>query len=120
MQDIFYQSYIKEYKNALELLKKRKALQENKAKHEQEKKETLLKMKKSMEEVTKVKLRQAELLQIEETIKVKTAHIEKTNKEINEHRKRCEDKQTRVLHWDKVLKLFKKEFTDEFKSTEKK
>lgn len=120
MQDIFYQSYIKEYKSALDLLKKRKALQENKAKNEQEKRQTLVKLKNLMEEITTVKLRQEELHQIEETIKVKSTHIEKTNNEIREHRKRCEDKQTRILHWDKVLKLFKKEFTEEFKSTEKK
>lgn len=120
MQVIFYQSYVREYKNAIELLEKKKKIEQYKNKLNEEKQQKLVLLKTLITDVTKVKGRQIELGQIEETIKVKSAHIDKTSTDIEAHRKRCQDKQTRIMHWAKIINLFRKEFTEEFKQNEKK
>jgi len=116
----YYQGYIKEYRNALEVLKKRRTLQEQKKTVETERTEKLLSLQKLMKEITVMKYRKTELIQIEETISRKTEVMDQDGREINEQRQRCHDKQMKIMHLHKVINTFRKEFTDELKMTEKK
>jgi len=116
----YYQGYINEYKNSLELLKKRKALQAQKKQVENERAEKLLFLQKLMKEITVMKYRKAELVQIEETIKRKTETMDQDDRDISEQRQRCHDKQMKIMHLHKVINTFRNKFTDELRTTETK
>jgi len=120
MEPNYYQSYITEYKAAIELLQKRKQVQQQKVKLEEEMKEKLVHLKEQMNKITKAKSRQMELSQLEETIKSKTKNIEQTSEEIELQRRRCHNKQMNIMHLHKVINEFRKQFSDDLKFTVKK
>jgi len=120
MEPNYYQSYINEYKAAIELIQKKKQIKQQKAKLEEEMKEKLLHLKDQMLKITRAKVRQTELTQVEETIKAKTKTIEETSEEIELQRRRCHNKQMNIMHLHKVINEFRKQFSDDLKLTVKK
>lgn len=120
MQNFFYQKYIKEYKNGLELLQKKKRLHQYREGLEEDRKQNFIRLKRLITDLTVVKARQAELATIEETIKVKSSQIERTHKEIEINAQKCHDKQTSITNRVQMIERFKKEFVNEFKQSEEK
>ena len=101
-------------------MKKRKALQEQKKSVDTERAEKLLFLQKLMKEITVMKYKKAELIQIEETIKRKTETMDQDSREISEQQQRCHDKQMKIMHLHKVINTFRNKFTDELRTTETK
>ena len=120
MQGIYYQKYIKEYRNALELLQNKKKLQQYKEKLEEERKQNFVQLKVLITDLTAVKTHQAELTNIEETIKTKSAQIESTRKDIEIYRDRCNNKQMIIMTYAQNISKFREKFNSEFKLIEKK
>ena len=119
MQGIYYQKYIKEYRNALELLQNKKKLQQYKEKLEDERKQNFVQLKVLITDLTAVKTRQAELSNIEETIKAKSAQIEVTRKDIEIYRDQCHNKQMIIMSYAQNINKFREKFNSEFKLIEK-
>lgn len=120
MKGNYYQAYIHEFKNVLDLVQKRKKQQEEKMKLEDEMRGKLSHLKSLMEKFTVLKFRQVELTHIENTIKVKTERIERTREEIDLQSKRCHNKQDNIIHLHKVINEFRKQFSEDLRLSEKK
>ncbi len=120
MEPHFYNSYMDEYKAALEILKKRKESKQEKIDLEVKSREKLAQLKDVMLKITKAKQKQEELASIEKSIKVKTKSIEETSELIELHRRKCHTKQMNIMHLHRVINEFKKQFSDDLKLSEKK
>ena len=120
MSEDFYQSYTREYRNAIDLIKTKKAGQGQRITLNDDVNRKLSNLKELMKTIATCKLKQIEVAKLEDSVKLKSEQIQKTTKDIETHKKRCYDKQTRIMHWAKVINLFKKEFNEEFKLNEKK
>ena len=116
----FYQMYTKQYNNALEILQKKKYLKQQIAKHEEEKKEKLITLKKLIQQVTDFKSKQNDIQKLEKAIEAKRALVEQRKQDIEKFNKICSEKKAKVQHHAKYLVAFRKEFNEEFKIWEKK
>ena len=120
--NVIYQSYIKEYRNALDSLKKRDQVRQAIQKLQEEKKENLVKLKQLISHITEYKAQQSRIEKLQEKIKIKASLIEKRKVQINQYKERCENKRRNIqyYHSNYLDKTFEKMLAEEFKTWERK